>query len=124
MAQRNLGSSITASGLGLVIAVGGIWWGFFGHRNYNFSWEKAQVPIDVGACVLFGAVLLWWAWSAKGDHKTKSAWRIGGESVGMIVGVLAALVTIFAMVDAAAFNEEQRRWHNEAVTALAHRYQD
>jgi hypothetical protein len=36
-----------------------------------------------------------------------------GESVGMIVGVLAALLAVLTLVDTAAYNETQRGLHSQ-----------
>jgi hypothetical protein len=100
---RNLGSTIAAYALGTaLLAVG--WW----VDTHQLSWEVLRTRIEVGACLICGGVLLWWAASGR-VHKDKSTWRIGGESVGMIVGVLAALVATLALVDGAAFNELQRQ---------------
>jgi len=63
-----------------------------------FDWNPPLEPrephklIDGGASVLFGAVLLVWRFS---EDET---WGVGFESVTMIVGVVTAVIAIFALV--------------------------
>jgi hypothetical protein len=105
--DRNFGSSIAAYVLGAILLATGIWWLLT--PEMCFSWHRYRGLIDGIACVISATILLWWAISGgrRSSHKEGSDFKIGGESVGMIIGVLGALIAIFAMVDTAAFNESQ-----------------
>src|SRR5262249_29958572 len=53
-----------------------------------------------------------------------TAWRIGHETVEMTVGVLAALIAVFALVDTAAFNEEQKEKQRAEAAELGNAARD
>ncbi len=61
----------------------------FDRKPPNTSYSACFGP---GSSGLFGLILLWWRFGRDSD------WGIGGESVGMIVGVVTAVIAIFTVV--------------------------
>ena len=99
--KRNLGSSRAAVGCAaLLFGVA------FIRSQLEIDWKTCAKWIDVGSCLAFGLVLIWWALSKKrAEHEPHSAGKIGFETITMIVAVVTAVVAIFTLTDSATNSE-------------------
>jgi hypothetical protein len=87
MAGHKSGSNVLTAATGVVLIALGI--AIFGSVVVDL--KAHPIAVNGGACILFGAILLWWV---LGEGKD---WGIGFESVGMTVGVVTAAIAILAL---------------------------
>ncbi|MCP1846828.1 MULTISPECIES: hypothetical protein [unclassified Bradyrhizobium] len=59
--------------------------------SYIVDIRAHRAFVNGGACILFGSILLWWAFS-EGKN-----WGIGFETVTMTVAVVTAVIAILAL---------------------------
>jgi hypothetical protein len=90
MAQRKKGSDLLAFLTG-VFLIGLAAFTIEGHAP-DFKDQETVRLVTGSSSMLFGIILLWWRFGRDSD------WGIGGESVGMIVGVVTAVIAIFTLV--------------------------
>jgi hypothetical protein len=67
--------------LGVVIAI----------KGHQFKIKDYATPINIGASLFFGIVLLWWAFS---ENKP---WGIGFETITMAVTVVLAVLGVLTL---------------------------
>lgn len=84
MADRKLGSMVLTAITGAALVVLGA--AIAG--SYVGDLKAHRAAVNAGACIVFGVLLLWWTVSEK------KTWGIGFETVGMTVGVIAAVIAI------------------------------
>ena len=67
------------------------------------DWKTDGRWIDGGSCLVFAGVLFWWARSKKTqEHEPNSTWKIGNDTVTMVVTVVTAVIAILALVHEAS----------------------
>lgn len=84
---RKTGSVVLAATIGVTLLVLGFWILRFGDLNL----KDYSAPVNIGTCILFGIVLLWWAVSANKE------WGIGFETITMVVTVVTAVIAILTL---------------------------
>jgi hypothetical protein len=72
----------------------------------QINWVQYKRCIDIASCLTFSLVLWWWAKSGKltsdEDHIPKTWFKIGNETLTMVVGVLTAVIAILTLAEAAS----------------------
>jgi hypothetical protein len=87
MAGRKTGSMVLTAVTGVALVVLGL--AIFG--SFIVDLKAYRLTVNGGACVLFGLVLLWWAFSEEKD------WGVGFETVTMTVGTITAVIAILTL---------------------------
>ena len=68
-----------------------------GFHLYDFKIRDHSKAVNITSCVVFGAMLFWWALS---EAKT---WEIGFETITMAVTVILAIVAILTLTSVHRF---------------------
>jgi len=87
MADRKTGSNVLTAVTGVALLA----LGFAILGSIIVDLKAHRLAVNGGACILFGVILLWWAFSAGKD------WGIGFETVTMTVGVVTAVIAILTL---------------------------
>jgi len=115
--NRNIGSSIVAFVFGAVLLLFGIYL----QRVDHFDWTHYRKPIEFGSCYVFGGVLIIWALTKKwSQYVPGSVFRIGFETVTMIVAVVTAVIAILTLTDAATSHKTDSPLPTPTVSSDKH----